>query len=82
MSRMTQKFLVWVKEISPLLKLRKHGGKRALGTYCDFVLDVVNLKCIWYNQARKSAGQLETTVKFRKEVRAEGLQVTPVAIAV
>lgn len=58
------------KKIS-LLKLRKYGEKWALGTHYDFVLDIMSLKNIWDNQARKYARQLETMVKRRKEVRAE-----------
>lgn len=34
-------------------------------------MDIVSLKSIWDNQARKSVRQLETMVKLRKEVRIE-----------
>lgn len=42
-----------------------------LGTNYDFGLDIVSLKYIWDNQARKYVRQLETTVKLRREVRAK-----------
>lgn len=41
-----------------------------LGTNYDFGLDIVSLKYISDNQARKYVRQLETTVKLRK-VRAK-----------
>lgn len=59
------KFLVW-KKIFPLLKLGKHGERWALGTNHDFAVDIVSLKYIWDDQARKSVRQLETMVKLGK----------------
>lgn len=72
------------KKIFPLLKLRKHRERWALGTNHDFVVDTVSLKYIWDNQARKSVRWLETMVKFRKEVKGEDkdLGVTNVTIVV
>lgn len=67
-----------MEENTPTTETGKARRKRwALGTNQDFV---VSLKYIWDNQARKSVRQLETTVRLRKEGRAEDKDVEVPAV--